>query len=231
MKKVWSEASRCVLFVALGACFEGFPPKLIAQAVPATQEGSNYRLTVRIHDYAQVKPGTVSRAEDVAGQVFSEIGIELVWFDVPLTHAELASLAGGLLHPRGAVVDVNILPRSMSELAELPEFKLGSTSMVHEGDRATFASVYYDRTEREASHTAASTAQLLGYAIAHELGHMLLRTSHHSSTGIMIASWGPADLQRAARGQLRFTPQQAEYMRAEIEHRRPGQRSLPPNRP
>ena len=192
---------------------------MVAQAVPATQGASSYRLIVRIHNYAQVKPGALSHAEDVAGQVFIAIGIELVWFDVPLTHAELANSAASLLHPRGAVVDVSILPRSMSELAELPESKLGSTSMVHERDRATVASVYYDRIEPEARNTDASAAQILGCTVAHELGHMLLRTSHHSSTGIMIAKWGPADLRRAAWGQLGFTPQQAQYMRAEIATR------------
>lgn len=186
-----------------------------SQSVPPG-EASRYSLVVRIHNYAQVKLGALSRAEDVAGQVFSAIGIELVWFDVPLTHAELANSTDSLLHPRGAFVDMSVLPESMSALAKLPESKLGSTSMEHEGDRATVASVYYDRIERQARHTRASTAQLLGYAIAHELGHMLLRTTHHASSGIMIATWRPVDLQRAAQGLLGFTPQQAEYMRAEI---------------
>jgi hypothetical protein len=219
MKRVSWEASRWVLCIALGACAEGFKPRLVPATLPATQQASSCRLIVRIHNYAQVKPGALSRAEDVAGQAFSAIGVELVWFDVPLTHAELANSPGSLLHPGGAVVDISILPHSMSALAKLPERALGSTPMAHEGDRATVASLYYDRIEREACHTSASPAQLLGYAIAHELGHMLLRTRHHASMGIMIAKWRPVDLQRGAQGLLGFTPQQAEYVRAEIATR------------
>jgi predicted aspartyl protease len=115
----------------------------------------------------------------------------------------------------------------MTALAKLSGSTIGLTPMVHEGDRATFASVSYDRIELEVHNTDASTAQILGYAIAHELGHMLLRTSHHSSVGIMIAKWGPVDLRRAAEGLLGFTPQQAEYMRAEIADREKTQQGSP----
>src|SRR5439155_5681991 len=131
----------------IGADESGIGPRLVAQAVLATKEASSYRLIVRMHNYALVKPTLLSPAKHVAGQVFSAIRIELSWFDVPLTHAELANSTGSLLHPRGAVVDVSILPRSMSALARLPGRTLGSTPMAHEGDRATVASVYCDRIE------------------------------------------------------------------------------------
>ncbi len=197
------------------------------QAVLATKEASRYRLIVRVHNYARVKPLVLSQAKRAAGQVFSASGIELSWFDVPLAHAELANSAGSPFNPGGAVVDVSILPRSMTALAKLPETTVGSTAMAHEGDCASFASVYYNRIEREVRKTDASTAQILGYAIAHELGHMLLRTSHHASSGIMIARWGPVDLQRVAQGLLGFTPRQADYMRAEIADREKTQQGSP----
>src|SRR5947207_7798789 len=197
------------------------------QAVLATKEVSRYRLIVRVHNYARVKPLVLSQAKRAAGQVFSESLIKLSWFDVPSAHAELANSAGSPFNPGGAVVDVNILPRSMTALAKLPETTVGSTAMAHEGDRASFASVYYNRIEREVRKTDASIARILGYAIAHELGHMLLRTSHHASSGIMIARWGPVDLQRVAQGLLGFTPQQADYMRAEIADREKTQQGSP----
>jgi hypothetical protein len=84
----------------------------------------------------------------------------------------------------------------------------------------TFASVYYDHIQRAIRYNSASTDQILGYAIAHELGHMLLRTSHHSGTGIMTAKWRPTELQHAAQGLLTFTSQQAGSMRDEIAGRK-----------
>jgi hypothetical protein len=219
MKRVCWEARRWVLLAALGVCSEGLGLRLVARTAPPTQEAASYRLIVRIHNYAVVKSTVLSRAKRVARQVFGAVGIELSWFDVPLTHAELADSAGSLLEPGAGVVDVSILPRSMTALAKLSGSTIGLTPMVHEGDRATFASVSYDRIELEVHNTDASTAQILGYAIAHELGHMLLRTSHHSSTGIMVAKWRLMDLQRAAQGLLGFTPKQADYMRAELTDR------------
>ena len=71
----------------IGADESGIGPRLVAQAVLATKEASSYRLIVRMHNYALVKPTVLSPAKHVAGQVFSAIGIELSWFDVPLTHA------------------------------------------------------------------------------------------------------------------------------------------------
>ncbi len=207
----------CLLFVALGACFGGLP--LVAQAVPATQEASSYRLIVRLHNYARVKPAVLSPAKHVAGDIFSAMGIELVWLDFPTTRAELANFPGSLWDPLGAVVDVNILPRSMTALAKLPRSVFGLTPMAHEGDRAAFASVYYDRIEQEVLFSPASTDQILGYVMAHELGHMLLRTTQHSSRGIMMAEWKFRFLQHAAQGLPRFTPQQAERIRAETAAR------------
>ena len=125
------------------------------------------------------------------------------------------------------MVYVNILPHSMTALAKLPGSFLGGTPMTQEGECVTIASVYYDRIERSARYSSASTAQILGYAIAHEIGHILLRTTRHSSTGIMIAKWRPTELQHAAQGLLGFTPQQAEYMRAEIAAREKTQLCLP----
>jgi hypothetical protein len=43
----------------------------------------------------------------------------------------------------------------MTALAKLPESTLGSTPMAHEGERATFASVYYDRIELVVRNTNA----------------------------------------------------------------------------
>ena len=61
--------------------------------------------------------------------------------------------------------------------------------------------------------------QLLGHAIAHEIGHLLLNSSAHSPAGIMRARWNTKDLLRAARGDLLFNALQAESMRGEVLRR------------
>jgi hypothetical protein len=77
------------------------------------------------------------------------------------------------------------------------------------------ATVFYDRIEALGRLAGISVATLLGHAMAHEIGHVLLGTTEHSSDGIMKARWGKADYQRAAMGFLEFTPSQ----RAAIKER------------
>jgi hypothetical protein len=63
------------------------------------------------------------------------------------------------------------------------------------------------------------TSYVMGAAMAHEIGHLLLQSEAHSPSGIMQLSWSRADLLDATRGQLRFTPDQAATMRKEVLRR------------
>ena len=81
--------------------------------------------------------------------------------------------------------------------------------------------------------------QILGHAIVHEIGHVLLNLESHSKAGIIRDTWDFQDLQNAYHECLLFTPQQAEALRAEIARRSrlqevPGvtwTRNVPPKTP
>jgi hypothetical protein len=76
--------------------------------------------------------------------------------------------------------------------------------------------IFYDRIEgleRRPVSANATAPQILGYAMAHEIGHVLLDSTQHSLTGIMKGPWGEAEFQRLAKGWLGFTAQQGELMR------------------
>jgi len=70
----------------------------------------------------------------------------------------------------------------------------------------------------------ASDYQLLGHALAHEIGHLLLGPNSHSRTGIMRAHWNHDEIERIARAQLLFTDQQAQRIRKEVSARDASQR-------
>jgi hypothetical protein len=59
---------------------------------------------------------------------------------------------------------------------------------------------------------------VLGAAIAHELGHLLL-SKEHAQTGIMKASWNQSDFRKVRQGGLRFTAEQARLIRNSINAR------------
>jgi hypothetical protein len=58
-----------------------------------------------------------------------------------------------------------------------------------------------------------TTDQILGHAVAHEIGHLFLNLKSHSATGIIRGDWDLKDLQDASKaitgvGRLRAPPQQ-----------------------
>jgi hypothetical protein len=88
---------------------------------------------------------------------------------------------------------------------------LGSTgSVVH-------SLVFWDRIE-ELAQTSGLTDVILGHAIAHEIGHLLMG-AEHSQVGLMRPRWDKGDIRTAARGRLRFTPAQAEALRGVVARR------------
>jgi hypothetical protein len=79
--------------------------------------------------------------------------------------------------------------------------------------------IFYDRVELLMHSVAASVPRILGHAMAHEMGHILLGSPEHSSAGIMKGRWGKMDWQRAAVDLLRFDPEQTDVVRASAMRR------------
>jgi hypothetical protein len=64
--------------------------------------------------------------------------------------------------------------------------------------------------------TAPTFGRVLGYALAHELGHVLIRSAGHEDSGLMKGVWSKADWQRAAVTIIPFSPEQTRRIRAAI---------------
>src|SRR5262249_55447536 len=78
------------------------------------------------------------------------------------------------------------------------------------------AGILYDRVHHLAVSKRIEVAPILGIAMAHEIGHLLLQSREHSSEGIMRRYWSSTDLQSAAQSGLHFTAEQARRMRDEV---------------
>jgi hypothetical protein len=87
-----------------------------------------------------------------------------------------------------------------------------------QGD-SVYATVFRNPLLAMSSGGRWSEAVLLGHAIAHELGHLLLGTSEHLRYGLMAGHWRDTDLDRASFGLLLFSPAEAARMRAEALRR------------
>lgn len=174
---------------------------------------------MRVYNYAHVAPGTLRQAEEEATRIFHLARVELERLDCP-TSVEEASKYPACEPPLGTMaVDLRILPQSMASRLTSSRGQLGFALPSARPGRASAAWVFYHRVEELAEGKDASEPQILAHAIAHEIGHLLLGPDRHSDHGIMRANWGRRDLQEAGRGQLFFTAEQGERIRAEVRAR------------
>jgi hypothetical protein len=60
----------------------------------------------------------------------------------------------------------------------------------------TLATIFLDRVDALSARAGANRSHLLGRAMAHEIGHLLLGTTHHADRGLMRGVWSTIDLQK-----------------------------------
>ena len=201
---------------------------VLSQSAAAGAPETSLAITIHIHNYSKVHGKTLAEAEKVATGIFLKLGVETQWVDsspMPENERGNSNDPGRFSLPN---IELSILPRSMAERFGQPSKVLGFTPSQERDGQRMF--VFYNRVENLAHSqmrapfegapgTPATTAQVLGHAIAHELGHLLLNIASHSATGIMRGDWNLKDLQDVAYGSLLFTSQQAEVIRAEVGRR------------
>jgi hypothetical protein len=76
-----------------------------------------------------------------------------------------------------------------------------------------FATVYVDRVEWLARRAQHPRAPILGRAIAHEIGHLLLRSNEHTQTGLMREVWTIEQVIRNRRDDWSFSADQSTDLR------------------
>jgi hypothetical protein len=191
----------------------------------ASAQDTGLILTVHVFNYAGVNSKTLEDAERFATAVFHISGVKIRWVTVqaPAGQKEFDPKSLDLDHIR-----VNILPKKLAEQVGLPADVMGFTPGAGVNRQLTY--VLYDKVETLAQNRAYIAAEgpqfnlvtqpvVLGTAIAHEIGHLLLNLDSHSPTGIMRAKWSMDDLLEASHGNLAFTTQQAESIRGDVARR------------
>jgi hypothetical protein len=153
------------------------------------------QLPVTVCDFASVDPRVLAAAEAVAGEVYRGAGVDIEW-------AESGCIAG----PLGLYVNLVAVEKENVHLAELLVGFAESGGLT--------ATVFYNRIDLLARRHRKKPAIVLGYVIAHELGHLLLPPHSHSATGIMRATLNLEVSTRALR--VSFTPEQAELIAGRI---------------
>jgi hypothetical protein len=197
-------------FILLAAVLN-FAPQALADDRSENHDGLTPRINVRVHNYAQVSSEILTQAEVEAGKTLGRAGVEITWTKCDPTRSDHGDPAecSQFLGPTN--LGVRILP----DFGAVPGLTKGTMGFAV-GD---LASISLRRVSDEAAEFGVQPGEVLGPAIAHELGHLLLRQKRHSATGIMRARWRREDYERGPRGAFNFTAEQAEHMRAEVGER------------
>lgn len=172
------------------------------------------RITVRVFCYVPLGRKEYENSKFVAAVILKRAGVEIAWLDCRLEGSDQPKPArcGTRFRPDEIGLRILSIPRNAPRGMR---HTMGVSELEEEGGRGSLSSVYYDRVAKLAHSGSAPRSVVLGHAMAHELGHLLLRTGVHTATGIMRAVWQPQEVREAARSSLNFSGHQAKQMRAE----------------
>jgi hypothetical protein len=149
------------------------------------------RVAVAVYDYAGVDPAMLAMAERIASEVYLRAGIEIEW------------IAPDGFEDTGRFY-VNLLSKEMAA-----RFSASNETVGFATPGSLAANAMYDRIREIAHDHRLPCGVMLGYVMAHEIGHLLLPAHSHSEVGLMKATM---DMGLAAAKKLRFTKDQAALM-------------------
>lgn len=172
------------------------------------------RITVRFLNLSEAPASVIRPALASATRMLSDADVQLTWVDCEQAGDQNTRSACGV-PPQLDEVMLQIVPEPA------PGFAGTTVGVAFVDPNASMnATVFYRRVETRAQDGHLATAPLLGAAIAHELGHLLIGDSHHGRSGLMRANWDRTYLHLAAIEILGFTRQEKQRMRGEISRRR-----------
>lgn len=221
MRGTWRKALALSLLLAVG---ESLPPGGITIGYAKTESNGStepgLKVIALVYNYARVEPAALALAENMALKIFQHAGVTIVWRNISLPAADARGLASAPPAEPASdapAVFLRIAPSSMSPIGRMET--LGCALESATGGDASVAWVFFDRIEREANLGIASPQRILGHAMAHEMGHLLLGWGAHSVAGVMRADWRAQDYILMSEGSLLFTPRQAERLRLAVQAR------------
>ena len=161
-------------------------------------------LVVRLYDSAGVPSREFEGARRSAGITLAAIGIEPVWRPCHAT--------GCISKPKPHEIEIRIVKATPS--SERGSLGFSAVDIVER--RGTLATVYLDRVDALAAQAGVDRGELLGHAIAHEVGHLILGSVDHSPFGLMRATWRVDELRRNLSLDWRFSGAQGEELRRRL---------------
>jgi hypothetical protein len=166
---------------------------------------------VRVYETAGLDASLKAAALAVADRTLAAASVGVSWKQCPR-----ASTAPPCEAPPVGELVVRIVHSTVEPRDRLP---LGDAYVDTGARSGVLATVYFDRVARVAGAAGTDVRALLGYAIAHELGHLLLASSTHGHRGLMRPIWLAEELCRGRLADWNFTDREIAIIRSRLGQR------------
>jgi hypothetical protein len=191
---------------------------VVAFVVPAAAAvvDPDLRVVIRTYD-ASAAAGDLTLAQAAAAAILDDAGLAVTWVrcDAVFVRGDdnpcLAPLAANELAIR--------FVRLPAHLAEQDLVTLGDSLVDTRLRAGSLATIYVNRVAALAERCRIDVRTLLGRTVAHEVGHLLLGTSAHASSGLMRAAWPQNALRRERADDWTFTLPDAHAIRDAVRGR------------
>jgi hypothetical protein len=184
------------------------------------QDGKNLEararteITIRVYNYADLQLQTITQTKVAITRILNLAGIMPRWIDCDSSSNEPESHSACQERMLPSELAILIFHKFRLPSGVSRDSHLASAEVFPNGQAGHYVRLSYDHIRESAGGFC--PPETLAEVAVHEIGHVLFRSTGHSPTGLMRARWDRQDIQNAAIGNSRFTPQQAEILRAEV---------------
>jgi hypothetical protein len=185
----------------------------LVAAAPVDLRADANRLIIRVYDTTDGAANIRAGAIRTAAAIVAEAGLDVEWRDCTSASAESACQD---VRP-GRDLIVRIMPEvspsasfrgTALQLRTLPNesLQLGVAVINPVTLSGEMATIFHEQVRAVARRSGVDDAALLGRAVAHEVGHLLLRAREHSASGIMRGAWSLEELTTNRPEDWQFAP-------------------------
>ena len=160
--------------------------------------------------YSETDAAWLPAAQAIAGGLFEDAGIRLVWMPCSPT----PEYPGCHRAPTPNEIAVRIVARRRDRVSPTCGVAVRPEQLM-----PSYITLFLDCLIEGSNEFRVKEPIIAGYCLAHEIAHLLLPVAVHTASGIMQSRLRPIDWQRASRGGLRFLPEERQQMADAVRRR------------
>jgi hypothetical protein len=174
-------------------------------------------IVVRTYNTFGLPTADLQAASRTVKRVLADVAIESRWRNCPIVNRG----GSGADQCRDPLAENEVIVRLVGGVAPTPESAgaLGYAFVDPVMKRGSLATIYADRIARLSKSLHVDRGTLLGRAVAHEVGHLLLGSQDHAASGLMRGLWSTVTILENRHADWAFTREEGADMSARLDAR------------